>query len=209
MLTGVLILAAGMAVVALVSLRRSRIAIPVTRIAAADDATLVRIQGRVTCDAPLRAPYSGRPCVYYKIIFAYAEFPRHALFQHSESCDFAVTDGSGVARVSRERARFEAMPDVGEKTRASRLSPRALELIRTMKWPVPDIAAVEFAECAIAIGDEVNVAGTPLREVDVADQGERGFRDEPGTRLVFAGDSYVLKAPASSSSPVPPERRAR
>jgi hypothetical protein len=207
-LTGVLILAAGMAVVALVSVRRSRIAIPVTRIAAAADATLVRIQGRVRCDAPLVAPYSGRPCVYYKIIFAYAEFPRHALFEHSESCDFVVTDGSGVARVSRERARFEAMPDEGEKTRASRLSPRALEIIRALKWPVPDIAAVEFAECAIAIGDEVNIAGTPSREVDVADQGERGFRDEPGTQLVFAGNSYVLKA-ASSSSPVPPERRAR
>ena len=69
-----------------------------------------------------------------------------------------------------------------------------------MKWPVPDIAAVEFAECAIAIGDEVNIAGTPAREVQVADRGERGFRDEPGTQLVFSGDVYALKAPASTGS---------
>lgn len=192
-LTAVFILAAGVAVIGLVAVHRSRITLPVTRIIDAQDATLLRITGRVTDGATLRAPYSGRACVYYRIDFAFIQFNRRASYTRSESSDFTVSDGTGVARVTRDGAQFEAARDEGEATRASQLSDRALELIRQFRWWVPDIAAVELAESVIAVGDEVDIAGTPSREIIAADQGERGFRDAPGTQLVFSGKTYVLK----------------
>jgi hypothetical protein len=192
-LTAVFILAAGVAVIGLVAVRRSRITVPVTRIADAPDATLVRIHGRVTDGATLRAPYTGRPCVYYRIDFAFVQFNRRERYTHSESNDFTVSDDTGIARVIRDGVQFEVNRDEGEATRASNLSERALGVIRELRWPVPEIAAVELAESVIAVGDEVDIAGTPSREASAADQGERGFRDAPGTQLVFSGKTYVLK----------------
>jgi hypothetical protein len=137
--------------------------------------------------------------VYYRIDFASMQFNRRETRTHSESSDFTVSDGTGLARVLHDGVQFEANRDEGEATRASQLSERALGLVRQFRWWVPDIAAVELAESIIAVGDEVDIAGTPSREVSAADQGERGFRDAPGTELVFSGKVYVLKGQARIS----------
>jgi len=200
-LSTVLILAGGIAVIAAVAYRRSRITTPITAIAQAADATLVRIRGRVACAEPLRAPYSGRPCVFYKVEVVCIQFNHRLHYQHTDSCELIVTDATGIARILPGRAQFEAYADVGEATRASRISERARELIQQMEWPLPEIAGVQISEHAIAIHDEVDVAGIPMREVHATEARERGFRDEPPTQLVFAGDVYVLKAGRTTIGP--------
>lgn len=192
MVTAALIVAAGM--IALAALARLRTALtepPITTIATAPDATLVRVRGRVSADTALKAPYSSVPCVYYRVELTCAQFNRKLTFEHSESCDLAVTDATGTALVKRERAQFEARPHDGEATRASKLSERALAVIRAHGWNVPDIAAVAFTESVIAVGDDVDVTGITSHGAPVVDARERGFRDAPATQLVFAGDVYV------------------
>ena len=180
-----------MVAVGVVAVRRSRIALPISRIADAPDATLVRIHGKVTADKPLRAPFSGRECVYYRLELMSAQFNRRQHFEHSDRSDFIVTDASGVARITCAGAIYEGAPSDGEATRASLLSERARNVIKTMGWHVPDVAAVTVAETVVAVGDTVDVAGTPMREAQAREPGERGFRDAPFTQLVFSGDVYV------------------
>jgi hypothetical protein len=192
--TAALIVAAGMiALAALARLRTALTAPPITTIATAPDATLVRIRGRVSAETVLHAPYSSVPCVYYRVELSCAQFNRKLTYEHSESCDFAVTDATGTALVLHERAQFEARPHDGEATRASKLSERALAVIRAHGWDVPDIAAVAFTESVIAIGDDVDVAGITSHGAPVDETRERGFRDAPPTQLVFAGAAYVLR----------------
>lgn len=181
------------AIAALARLRTALTAPPITTIATAPDATLVRIRGRVSAETALQAPYSSVPCVYYRVELTCAQFNRKLTFEHSEACDFVVTDATGTALVHHARAQFEARPHDGEATRASKLSERALAVIRAHGWDVPDIAAVAFTESIIAIGDDVDVAGITTHGAPVAETRERGFRDAPPTQLVFAGDAYVLR----------------
>ncbi len=189
MLAG-LFIAAGMIAIGLVAAYRARITIPITAIAETGDATLVRIRGEANGEQPLRAPYSGRACVYYKLEVTFAQFNRRERLEHSERCDLSVTDDTGVARVQSAKAAFEVAPCAGEATRASRLSERAREVLRERGWGVPEIAAVTIAESVIAVGDIVDVAGTPVREARADDVVERGFRDAPLT-LMFSGEVYV------------------
>jgi hypothetical protein len=190
-LEGILIFAVSMVAIGVVAARRGHIAIPVSPVAEAADATLVRIAGEVSSAKPLRAPYSGRSCVYYKLELTYSQFNRRERFEHSDRCDFVVSDSTGSARVSCARAVFEAVPSDGETTRASLLSDRARAVIRELGWHAPDIAAAIVSETVVAIGDLVDIAGTSLREVRANEAVERGFRDEPSTQLVFSGDVYV------------------
>jgi len=190
-LSGILILAVAMVAVGVVAVRRARIALPITRIAEAPDATLVRIHGNVRADKPIRAPFSGRDCVYYKLEVTSSQFNRREHFETSDRCDFIVKDASGVARITCSGAIYEGAPSDGEATRASLLSDRARNVMRELGWHVPEIAAVTVAETVVAVGDTVDVAGTPLREAQAEDPVERGFRDAPSTQLVFTGDVYV------------------
>ncbi|HEY5925464.1 MAG TPA: hypothetical protein VIV11_27455 [Kofleriaceae bacterium] len=192
MLTGALIVAAGMLAIVAATRLRARVSLRITPIAETPDATLVRIKGRVSSDTVLRAPYSQLPCVYYHLELTCAQFNREAHYEHSDGCDFTVTDATGTAVVHRERAQFEAMPSDGEMGRASRLSDRARQVIQALGWQVPEIASASLAETVIAVGDSVEVAGIPTREPGVIEVGERGFRDAPPTQLVFASDVYVV-----------------
>lgn len=192
--TAALIVAAGMiAIAALARLRTHLSAPPVTMISAAPDSTLVRIRGRVSAETALQAPYSSVRCVYYRVELSCAQFNRKVTYEHAESCDFVVADATGTALVLHERAQFDARPHDGEATRASKLSERALAVIRAHGWAVPDIAAVAFTESVIAVGDDVDVAGITSHGAPVDETRERGFRDAPPTQLVFAGDVYVLR----------------
>ena len=190
MFTGTLILLGGVLAIAAARYAFGRVTTPITSIASAPDATLVRIQGRVACTAPLRAPYSGRPCVFYKVELHSAQFNRRESYSHSDACDFTVTDATGTAQIRHDRAQYETRADAGEATRASRLSERGLEVVRELRWRLPDIAGVQLSESIICIDEQVDIAGIAIREAHPDEATERGFRDAP-TQLVFSGEVYV------------------
>ena len=192
MLTGALFIAVGMIAIAAATRLRARVSLPITTIAEAPDATIVRIKGRVSSDTSLRAPYSQLPCVFYQLELRCGQFNREVHYELSDGCDFTVTDATGTAVVLRERAQIEALAVDGEATRVSRLSERAREVIEAHGWQLPEIASVSLAESVIGVGDIVEVAGVPTREPGVIEGGERGFRDAPPMQLVFASDVYVI-----------------
>lgn len=73
----------------------------------------ISAQGRVTCAAPLVAPFSGTPCLFYKIKCT-AEWKEgnvaksKVLDEQKVASDFAIDDGSGPIRVdARDGGDFE------------------------------------------------------------------------------------------------------
>lgn len=73
----------------------------------------VSAQGKVTCATPLVAPFSGTPCLFYKIKCT-AEWKEgdvsksKVLDEQKVAADFAIDDGSGSVRVdAREGGDFE------------------------------------------------------------------------------------------------------
>jgi hypothetical protein len=73
----------------------------------------ISAQGNVTCAAPLVAPFSGTPCLFYKIKCT-AEWKEgdvsksKVLDEQKVAADFAIDDGSGPVRVdAREGGDFE------------------------------------------------------------------------------------------------------
>lgn len=150
-----------------------------------------KVRGTVSSTGLLRAPYTNRPCVYYRL-----EFFQNGVFLTDSAvqrqCDFQIEDESGVAEVRVESAVFNVVCDYVEMERASRLSPRALELAKEHKWPIEDIAQVSIREGIVALDEPIDVIGQcvriPSKQIHSE---ERGYRGLPATTPIFSSNVVV------------------
>ena len=172
--------------------RRHRVPVALTPIAQAPDATLVHVRGKVIGDMPLRAPFSGRACVYYWIHVRAAGFNQRKNWRAQKGDGFAIADDTGTATVP--VGRFVVPHEVMHIERASRLAPRIKTTLATLGIELPEIAEVTIYEGSLGEGDIVEVTGAGMRRVSApeGDVGERGFRDRPVGIFELAGDVEVI-----------------
>ncbi|HUS29042.1 MAG TPA: hypothetical protein VMZ53_11040 [Kofleriaceae bacterium] len=153
---------------------------PIVPIASAPDGVRLRVLGKVVLDGePLRAPWTGRACVYYRLELRVFSGQARTVDTVAGACDFAVRDDSGQAQVLSEHATFDLEADIVEAAPAASLSEKSRDLIREHGWNVPEVAQVELSEAALEVGATINVVGAPTRE----------------TTLVFARDHEVIEKP--------------
>jgi hypothetical protein len=167
---------------------------PLHKIGDAPDATLVRIGGAVVGEPTLRAPLSGRPCLYYVASVTVGQYNKRNTHRVANGAAFAITDETGTALVPREGAKYEVSHDVVEIERASRLKPRLVGAIERLGVVLPDIAEVTLYEGIIAPGDEIEIVGAGMRKPVADDTRERGFRDMPSSTFELHGEFVVRGA---------------
>ncbi|HSD89765.1 MAG TPA: hypothetical protein VLB44_19675 [Kofleriaceae bacterium] len=169
---------------------------PPSPIASAPEGVPIVVRGRVSTPAPLRAPCTGRPCVYYRIELRVWSGNTVDTSVAGEQVDFTLRDDSGTARVLVDRARFEIVADIFEMDRASRLADASRALIAKLGWSLPEIARVELCEAAIEVDSTIDVRGIATREPDPAPpSGERDYRGDAPTVLVFESEHTIGEAP--------------
>ncbi len=166
---------------------------PTIAIANAADGTEVRIGGTVSCASPLVAPYSGRACVYWRLEFMQQAFENSWAGSAFDATDFTIEDGTGRAEVIVEVCAFDVVANFVEMERATHLSQKARELSLRYEWGAfADVAQVEILEAIVAVGEDIEVAGTGTREPELREVGERGYRDElSASRLTFSRGTRV------------------
>jgi hypothetical protein len=144
------------------------------------EGTLVRVTGRVqileaASGGELRAPFSEKRCVWFR----------------TEAVHFS---DEGARRFLLERVREEplvidathARVAIAPLSSSEYWSTRALEY--SLEHRDSDGGGVYMKETIITPGMRITVAGTLVRE-RVESPGERGYRDDPETRLVLAGSA--------------------
>jgi len=162
-------------------------------IGSAPEGKLIRVRGKVACSEPLKAPYTGRLCAYFRLELLYRASDKVFSRVHEACRDFTVTDKTGAAQILSERAAVEVVADFVEMERASWLSPTGRAVLAELGWELPEIASVELCEAVIPIDGEIEVAGSATREPGLGPvAGERGYREGPGGLLVFSGDTVLL-----------------
>ena len=163
---------------------------PRTRIADVAEGEHVIVRGRVTCRSPIVAPYTGRPCAYWR-------FEVHQLadsvITSTLAVDFRLEDATGVADVIVEVCSFDVVVNYVEMSRATNLSAKARSLFAQFGFPheIAQIAQVNVGEAIVAVGEEIEVEGTATREPLPPDSQERGYREGGGTKLVFSRGAVV------------------
>lgn len=158
-----------------------------TSIADVLDHKSARVSGVVSADSALRAPYTGRKCVYFRLELRQTQLDRVIDFKVDQRCNFWIQDESGSAEVLVEAATFEVVADFVEVERASRLSERGQEVVRTYGWKLEDIAQVTIHEAIVPLAEPIDIVGRSVREpTKQATSEERGFRDAPSTVPVFS-----------------------
>src|SRR5262245_4296976 len=90
----------------------------------AEDGKLVRLIGNVEISgAPMQAPLSGRPCVYY--VASLAEHQQVTILER-KGIDFSIRDGAGTAAIDVEGADVRLPDDLHFPS----VSPRCAEFLR-------------------------------------------------------------------------------
>lgn len=164
----------------------------VSRIAKVEAGKPIRIRGTVQATATLAAPYTGRPCVYWRLVLR-VDARTGDIQETSHACDsFEVRDESGIAVVLAERAEFRVTADIVEIDRASALTPHAIAVLQKHGFEVPQLANVELCEAIVPLDENVEVAGEatlePSRDIQPL---ERGYRDQQAFVPVFSRDAQV------------------
>ena len=169
---------------------------PPALLASAPEGVPIVVRGRVSTQAPLRAPCTGRTCVYYRIELRVWSGNTVETSVAAEQVDFSLRDDTGTARVLVQRARFEIIADIFEMDRASRLADTSRALIAKLGWSLPEIARVELCEAAIEVDSTIDVRGIATREPELAPPtGERDYRGDAPTILVFESEHVVAEKP--------------
>lgn len=162
-------------------------------IARAPEHATVEIRGRVGAAEPLRAPFSRRECVYYRVEVNQLTWYEHRQWTLADRTDFTVDDGTGRATVIAERFAFNIVADYVALERASHLSPQILAVLHQHSCRLAELAQVEILEEALELGDTIDIVGRGAREPDpIPRGGERTYRDPQPTVLVFSADGLAV-----------------
>jgi len=165
------------------------------------DGQVAKVSGRVKSSGePLRAPLTGRPCVYWEVEVTQWQGTR-ALTKRRvhDQRDFVVDDGTGRALVVVERVAVSAKIDVrwGQHDLAD---DRLAELLRLLG--VDGIAGqVTYSEAVIAVGEEVAASGRGAWESDPDPGIAAGYRDRPLRLALRAGPRELVVVMGSEKEP--------
>ncbi|MEJ7603241.1 MAG: GIDE domain-containing protein [Kofleriaceae bacterium] len=142
---------------------------------------------------PLRAPLSGRPCIYYVAVVEELHGKQwKETVREERGVPFVLDDGSGRALVDPTGAEVELDIDTtgasGTLDDASPAEPALLARHGRVSRGKLFNHSVKYREAIIAIGETVAVLGCAVREPDpgVPPTGE-GYRQGPATRVRLTG----------------------
>jgi hypothetical protein len=165
------------------------------------DGKICRIDGIVgEYASTLRAPLSGRACVYYMVLVE--ESGR--TWTEREGVAFGLEDASGRAVIDPSSARVALLLDHREDLKALRdATPQQDAVLLRHGYDVRGAGDLIFYEAVIAVGERITVVGAGSRELDGASDRESGFRDPPATRLRVKGsDTEPLCIASSDTGPL-------
>ena len=161
-------------------------------ISEAGEREVVKVAGVVSAEEVLKAPYSGRPCVYYRLEFRQVSAQEESNAFAEDRRAFRIEDESSVAEIDVEGATFNVTCDYVEMERASRLSQRAQDLAAENNWSIFEIAQVTISEGIVEIGSAIDIVGSPVHVPSTqASSQERGYRDLPNTIPVFSAPLLI------------------
>lgn len=180
-------------------LMRTR-ALPLSRF---PDGQIAKIIGRVKpAVQPMRAPLSGRECVYSRVEVQVRDTQSTGwipLFEQLAGSVFSIDDGSDTALVEMPRAHVALVTDVDTLSRPRLANRHFVEhLLRERGYPFhwwqPDellsyydgytVRSLRCIESAIALDERIAVCGYGFREVRSDPSRTTNYRSMP-TRLVF------------------------
>jgi hypothetical protein len=165
---------------------------PLAAITTEAEAGPIWVTGTVVSPAPLAAPYTGRPCCYYRLEYLYDASGQIVHRETSDHQDFELHDQGVRAQVLVHRAGYEVIADILETGRASQITAKGRALLEKLGWPIPEIGRIELCEAIVAVDAPIDVEGAATREPDLrVVPGERGYRDGASTMLVFSGELVV------------------
>lgn len=162
---------------------------------AADEETEVKVVGelRPAEGGALKAPVSGRPCVYYELLVRWGYYPivrpgfprtKEARDRGSVACE--LVDNTGVVNVDLDGAQVATRVSATKgKGQWHQIPPAcaALATWRQARWPLAP--RVHWVERILPVGAEVALYGRPVAESSA--QGSPGGYVAPSRRLVFGG----------------------
>lgn len=159
----------------------------VTLLSVADvpDGEICRMVGTVGEYAgALRAPLSGRACVYYMVV---AEQPG-VIWTQCDGVAFGLEDASGRAIIEPASAKVALVLDHREHLKALRYAtPQQDAILMRHGYDVRGSGGLIFYEAVITVGERITVVGAGRREPGGASCPETGFRDPPPMRLRVKG----------------------
>ncbi|ACY12840.1 hypothetical protein Hoch_0199 [Haliangium ochraceum DSM 14365] len=163
--------------------------VPLTTTRSFDERAVGRLVGDVRAiERALRAPLSGRPCVYYWVeLSVYEGRFRRRLCGEERGRSFALDDGHGSALLDPADAELV----IGERSRycdglgADAAEVQAFLARHACECPPPLRASLVAVEMVLEPGARVAVIGRGVRESDPDPRAARGYRDS-GERVVLS-----------------------
>jgi hypothetical protein len=164
-----------------------------------------QVTGRVVAAGPpLRAPISGRPCVYYQVIGKNHTWPWHDRLSYptAEVCFWIDDEGarlwivvprsppsqsSVAATKTGASVRCSIAGEVVRRTIYAGESPETDRFLEPPAYPFRPDAYVDAEERIVASGDLLSVAGEIIEELDPRERAP-DFRHPP-TRMVLCARS--------------------
>lgn len=171
--------------------------VPIDQLA---DGTVAAIRARVaTGGDELRAPLTGRPCVYWRIVIdevGAKDFVE--LGRNEQGVPFLVRSDAGVMRVVPERARIAVVPHqvttqmpaaLHERSRNAHGDPLVDLARRTIRnWPNHYTTTLRVREYAITAGAVLTMSGFVTLEANPdGAAGVQGYRADLPMRPVMSG----------------------
>jgi hypothetical protein len=169
------------------------------KIAEVRDASVCKIVGRIQpLDAPLTAPLTGRPCVYFAVLvqewvadswWSRSQGTWKELIHEEKSCDFLVSDGSGAARVRLAELPRLYLRDVTFASPVEVSHPRLETFLMQHYEASAPQRDLHYRETVLCPDEEIAVVGRPSFEADPG-SGSASYREAP-MRAVFADSEEV------------------
>jgi hypothetical protein len=172
---------------------------------------LARVTGRVVpAGPPLRAPISGRPCVYYQVIGKNHVWPWHdrRCYPTAEVC-FWIDDAGArlwiVVPPSPSSQSSAGATEIGASIQCSIVgqavhrtiyageSPETDRFLEPPAYPFRPDAYLEAEERIVVSGDILSVGGGIIEELDSRERA-RDFRHPPTRMVLWARSLYSASA---------------
>lgn len=166
-----------------------------------------RIDGRVAARGKLlKAPLTGRPCIYYAIEVAQISHPSlpSLICEERIGVPFTLADPSGEASVDPSSAELALVFDHIERPSPDdpmRTTHDAVLVRHGISSQEVGSTRLQFSEAVIAPGDQLSVIGAGPREPDATPSCDSPYRASATTRLHVMGSERdplsILQAPRS------------